>query len=90
MWWPFKQKRRYLTYIEQPQHSGREDRERQQHEDQIQIVRALNRLGDQLATDEQEEARDHRKKAFREWATIILVFATVVAAGLGTIFSTAN
>jgi hypothetical protein len=86
MWWPFKTKRRYVAHIEQPQTANRDERERQQHEDQIQIVRALNRIRDQLATDEQEEQRDHTKKAFREWATIILIFATVVATGVGDWF----
>src|ERR1700676_4246918 len=80
-----EEKRRNLAYIQKRGDTERKQRERQQHENQIEIIRALDRISDQLSTDEQQEQRDHKMKAIREWATIILIFATVVTAGIGDV-----
>jgi hypothetical protein len=82
---PLEKQRGDSAYIQKRERAEREKRERQKHQDNIEIVGALDRLRNQLATDEQEEARDHGKKAFRDWATILLIFATVVTAGIGDV-----
>ncbi|HUC60514.1 MAG TPA: hypothetical protein VMF53_01010 [Alphaproteobacteria bacterium] len=78
-----KEQWRHPAHIQKQKNAERKERERQQHNDHIQIVTALNRISDQLAADEQQESRDHRKRACREWMTIILIFATVTTAGIG-------
>lgn len=77
------------TQAPQPQHQqdpGREARERQKHEDNAKIISALNRVADQLVATERQESRVERLKAIREYLTIFLVFATVLAAGIGDCF----
>jgi hypothetical protein len=83
---PIKKQRRDPAYIQKRQDSERKKRERQQYEAQIEIIGALNRISDQLAADEEAEKRDHRKQGCRDWATILLIFATVIVAGTGDVF----
>jgi hypothetical protein len=83
---PLKQQRGKLAYVQKREDAKREERERRRHEDSMHIARALNRVADQLVTDEQEEEGRDGRKASREKLTIFLVFATVVAAGTGDWF----
>lgn len=78
-----KQERGNPRYIQKRNDAERKERERQQHEDNITFVRSLNAISDQLAADEKEEEGRDYKKAFRDFLTIILIFGTVVAAGIG-------
>ncbi len=55
------------------------ERKRQQHEDNVQIVTALNRVADELVATEKQSKSAENSKAKREYLTIALVFATVVA-----------
>lgn len=71
---------------QQQQNAHREERERQKHEDNMQIVSALNRVADELMTTEKQEKSYERGKAYREYLTIFLVFGTVMAAGIGDVF----
>src|ERR1700730_11057249 len=83
---PIKKQRGDPAYIQKYQNAERKKWERQQHEDNVEKVRALDRVADQLITDEKEEERRDYKKSSRECLTIFLVFATVVAAGIGDVF----
>lgn len=82
----FKKQRSKPAYVQNRERASCKKRESQQYKDNVEMIRALNRVADQLVTDEQQEERRDGKKACREILTIVLVFATVVAAGIGDIF----
>jgi len=67
------------TYIQKRKASQRKERECQQHEDNVKIIIALNRAADELMGTKKQEKSEYSNKAFREYLTIILIFATVFA-----------
>ena len=71
------------TYIQKRKASGREKWERHQDQKRMEIVVAVNRVADELAATEKQEKSSEKKKGQREWLTIFLIFATVLATGLG-------
>jgi hypothetical protein len=83
---PLKQRGSKLAYVQKREDAKREEQERQRHQDGVLIAGALNRVADQLVTDEREDEGRDSRKAFREYLTIALVFGTVVAAGIGDVF----
>jgi hypothetical protein len=83
---PYNQQGSKLAYIQRREDAKRKQQESQRHHDSVQITSALNRVADQLLIDEQEEEGRDSRKATREKLTIFLVFATVVAAGIGDVF----
>jgi ribosomal protein L32 len=60
-------------HIQKRRDSERKERERQQHEDHVKIVGALNRVADELVATENQNKTSDAKKGFREYLTIFLV-----------------
>jgi hypothetical protein len=52
-------------YIKKRRDAERKQQERQQHEDNVQIVSALHRVADELRATEQQDETSDRKKGFR-------------------------
>ena len=66
------------NYIKKRREAEGEQRKRQQHEDNMQVVGSLNRIRDELVTTEKQEQTDDDKRASREKLTIILLVLTVL------------
>jgi hypothetical protein len=64
----------------------REAMERQRHEDSIEIVRALNKLTTHLVTQTDAERGQENDKVRRDTITLVLVFLTLIATGVGDWF----
>lgn len=73
------------NYIKKRRAAESEQRERQHHEDNVQIVSALNRIADELVATEQQDQADDDKRSSREKLTILLLFLTVFATGIADI-----
>jgi hypothetical protein len=80
---PFKHSWNHAANIKKREKSKDEKRESEQHQ---KYVDSINAITDQLATNQQQNDTNERKRALRDKLTIILVFATVVAAGIGDWF----
>jgi len=80
---PFKKQWGKIAYTQKRQNAAHKQWESQQHADNL---AAINRVANELAGTRQQEQRDDDKRAVREKLTIILLFATVFAAGLGDVF----
>lgn len=65
--------------------SRREEWERQKHQDNVEMVRALNRVADHLEAAKQAGDESESKKAGRERLMIWLVFAALVASVVGDV-----
>jgi len=78
-----KQDGRDIGNVKKQDGAEREQRERQEHKDHVEIVRAIDRIPDQLAANEKEQDSGDKKRRFREWLTISLILVTAVVAGVG-------
>jgi hypothetical protein len=75
-----EEKRRKSAYVKQRKDPDHKQRERQNHQNNVEIILALDRISDQLATDEQQDQSDYRKRGQREITTIVLIAFTFAAA----------
>jgi hypothetical protein len=60
--------------------ADRKQQERQQHEDNVEIVRALNRVASEQKASRRQEHTYEKKKAIRECLTIIAISLTAIIA----------
>ncbi len=75
----FKEQRRQPALKKQNSNPYSKQWKRQQYKDYMQIVAALDGISNQLNATNQRSDSNERKKRFREWLTIWLVFGTLLA-----------
>jgi len=73
--------------VKQKQHTAGHQRDRQNHEDQMKVVAALDRMTAEHKSRRNQEHAHESKKSFREWATIIAVSGATAVAVMAVVVS---
>jgi hypothetical protein len=71
------------AYVKKRKEAEKKERDRQQHEDNVKIINALNSVSHQLETRIERDDTEYQKRGRREIITILLIFLTVALSLLG-------